>query len=77
MNRVSQGLPCGLQDQLAAAYGGVNQWLWCLDENGGARVLRGMSWLKAEDDLKSMDQNILVAYCGIPHVSSNVNKRLG
>ena len=28
------GIPCGLQDQLAAAYGGVNAWYWTVSPDG-------------------------------------------
>ncbi|MBF0204561.1 MAG: galactokinase [Desulfamplus sp.] len=68
------GVPCGLQDQLAAAYGGVNCWYWGIGENGVSFTREKLM----ERELSTpydMNQNILVAYCGIPHVSSDINQR--
>jgi D-glycero-alpha-D-manno-heptose-7-phosphate kinase len=66
------GVPCGFQDQLAAAYGGVNAWYWgkALNAAGGFRrkVLVGKS---LHDDFS---RHILVAYCGIPHESRQINR---
>ena len=66
-------VPCGMQDQLAAAFGGVNQWFWQLDHGRPAFVQKSL--LKSDKDISALNQNILVAYCGIPHVSSQVNKK--
>ncbi len=64
------GVPCGLQDQLAAAYGGVNAWYWT------GKIIES-SFLKKEilneAVSKDIQQHILVAYCGQPHESKNVN----
>ncbi|MBF0573157.1 MAG: galactokinase [Desulfamplus sp.] len=94
------GVPCGLQDQLAAAYGGVNSWYWKMGKSG----VEFIQEVLVESDLKSylannisggnislikvnsnvnpsdiklndFNNNILVAYCGIPHVSSDINGR--
>lgn len=66
------GVPCGLQDQLAAAYGGVHAWHWPgdADQTPFKRAVvvprRRHAWLQ---------RRILVAYCGVPHVSKDINSR--
>jgi len=64
------GVPCGMQDQLAAAYGGVNGWYWHGPHRhpGFERKV-----LKAPDELKVFSKHLLVAYCGAPHQSVNIN----
>ena len=66
------GVPCGLQDQLAAIYGGINAWLWPVGiENPQFRkkmVLPGRSH-------KDFEKHLLLAYCGKPHVSKDINGR--
>ncbi|QTA79085.1 GHMP kinase [Desulfonema limicola] len=66
------GVPCGLQDQLAAAYGGVNAWQW------HGRVKEGV-FEKDEIIKKSLypdlEKHLIVAYCGIPHESKNINQQ--
>ena len=66
------GVPCGRQDQLAAAYGGVNAWHW-------QSALTGFSFKRTpvvrKNRLQSLERNLLLAYCGIPHTSSDVNGR--
>ena len=64
------GVPCGFQDQLAAAFGGVNAWYWTGKTSGPAfkrKVILG------KKESKELNDHILVAYCGIPHESSNIN----
>ncbi len=66
------GVPCGFQDQLAAAYGGINAWYWETALNPGGfrrKVLIG----KAFHD--EFSRHILVAYCGIPHESRQINRK--
>jgi D-glycero-alpha-D-manno-heptose-7-phosphate kinase len=66
------GVPCGFQDQLAAAYGGINAWYWGNSLNTGGfrrKVLVGKPF---HDDFC---RHILVAYCGIPHESRQINRR--
>jgi D-glycero-alpha-D-manno-heptose-7-phosphate kinase len=66
------GVPCGFQDQLAAAYGGVNAWYWENALNAGGfrrKVLFGKPF---HDDFS---RHILVAYCGIPHESRQINRK--
>ncbi len=64
------GVPCGLQDQLAAAYGGVNGWYWAARQ-GSLDFTRRV--LVPGDMSHKFSQRILVAYCGAPHVSADVN----
>ena len=67
------GVPCGMQDQLAAAFGGVNQWFWKLEQ--GRPSFKQKPLLNKDKDIIKLNESILVAYCGIPHVSSEVNKK--
>jgi D-glycero-alpha-D-manno-heptose-7-phosphate kinase len=66
------GVPCGLQDQLAAVYGGVNAWYW-------PAIIKGPSFRKKtivkKAFHKSLNKHLLLAYCGIPHESKNINTR--
>jgi len=67
------GVPCGLQDQLAAAFGGVNQWIWEMGET--APGFKKVTVFENTDDITAFNENILIAYCGIPHVSKDINKQ--
>ncbi len=67
------GVPCGMQDQLAAAFGGVNQWVWKMGKISPEFEKKPV--FKNEDDIKEFNSNILIAYCGIPHVSKDINKQ--
>lgn len=67
------GVPCGMQDQLAAAFGGVNQWIWKMGKL--SPEFEQVPVFEHEDDIKAFNSNILVAYCGIPHVSKDINKQ--
>lgn len=64
------GVPCGRQDQLAAAFGGVNAWHW---QNGfeGPAFIKETIIKKA--DFKKLEKHLLIAYCGKPHESKNIN----
>ena len=66
------GVPCGLQDQLAAVYGGVNAWYW--QEGVGKPYFRKKVIVrkKSFNDLK---RHLLLAYCGVPHESKDINKK--
>ncbi|MBI9074081.1 MAG: galactokinase [Desulfatibacillum sp.] len=64
------GIPCGLQDQLAAAYGGVNAWYWTVSPDGPKFEKQS---LMGKKETREFEKKILVAYCGVPHVSSDVN----
>lgn len=63
-------VPCGCQDQLAAVYGGVNAWEW-LANGSGSNFTRRIVVKKA--DHQRFQQQILLAYSGVPHVSSDIN----
>ncbi len=66
------GVPCGLQDQLAAAFGGVNAWYWKDGTKSPGFVRRGILKKELSNDF---EKNIILAYCGIPHESKNINSR--
>lgn len=67
------GVPCGMQDQLAAAFGGVNQWTWKMGKI--SPEFERMPIFEHEADMEAFNSNILIAYCGIPHVSKDINKQ--
>lgn len=67
------GVPCGMQDQLAAAYGGVNVWHWLEDPGNPAPWRREVLWDPSAHD--GLARCLLVAYCGIPHESRDINGR--
>lgn len=64
------GVPCGRQDQLAAAFGGVNAWYWQTGNEGPAFIKKT---IVKKVDFKRLEKNLLLAYCGVPHESKNVN----
>ncbi|MBE9545812.1 MAG: galactokinase [Proteobacteria bacterium] len=66
------GVPCGSQDQLAAAYGGVHVWYW-QDRSGQSHYKRKMAVKKEYH--KELERRLLLAYCGNPHVSKDINGR--
>jgi D-glycero-alpha-D-manno-heptose-7-phosphate kinase len=66
-------VPCGVQDQLAAAYGGVNQWFFAMDKTGPA--FKRETILEEKSDIEELNNNILIAYCGIPHESKDINQK--
>ena len=65
------GVPCGIQDHLAAAYGGVHAWYW-------QAQIRGPSYTRAPvvdpSGYASLQRHMLVAYCGVPHASADINR---
>ncbi len=66
------GRPCGMQDQLAAAFGGINTWYWeVLDDGLGVR----RQSLAGSDTAGSLGDHFIVAYAGRPHSSHDVNGR--
>lgn len=65
------GVPCGLQDQLAAVFGGVNAWYW--PGVPGEWPFKRQSVITEQAPLNTFGRCILVAYCGRPHVSKDVN----
>jgi D-glycero-alpha-D-manno-heptose-7-phosphate kinase len=60
---------CGMQDQAAAAFGGANKWLWRPDGSFERDELVEPS------QLEELGNHLLVAYCGNPHDSVDVNAR--
>jgi D-glycero-alpha-D-manno-heptose-7-phosphate kinase len=62
---------CGIQDQAAAVYGGVNQWTWRFGKRchpfGRMPLLRGRH-------CEALSERILVAFSGKSHVSSRTNR---
>ena len=66
-------VPCGFQDQLAAVYGGVNAWHWRAGGAGTVPFKRRV--LITRRGHKRFQKHVLVAYCGIPHESRDVNGR--
>jgi D-glycero-alpha-D-manno-heptose-7-phosphate kinase len=66
------GVPCGFQDQLAAIYGGVNAWIWPVSVEA-PQFRKKMVLRKAYH--RDIEKHVLLAYCGKPHESSNINGR--
>ena len=66
------GVPCGIQDQLAAAYGGVNAWY--LQADPQKSVFQKNVVIRKSDHDK-FARHLLLAYCGIPHDSRDINSR--
>ncbi|MFO8112273.1 MAG: galactokinase [Desulfosalsimonadaceae bacterium] len=66
------GVPCGCQDQLAAAYGGVNAFFW--KGAGSDKWFERKSLLSAED-AGWLNERMLVSYCGVQHDSRDINSR--
>jgi len=61
---------CGMQDHAAALYGGVNQWIWSYgDPLSPYRRIRLI-----EDAQSEMKGHIVVAYSGLSHSSSEINR---
>lgn len=66
------GVPCGFQDQLAAVYGGVNAWYW--PGRITDPLFRQVPVMEIREH-PDLERRILVAYCGVPHVSADINGR--
>ena len=63
---------CGIQDQAAAVYGGVNQWVWQYGNSSG--MLRKTLLLDREGQ-DQLSKRILVAYSGKSHISATTNRK--
>jgi D-glycero-alpha-D-manno-heptose-7-phosphate kinase len=63
---------CGIQDQAAAVYGGVNLWAWHYADRSSPFVRRR---LLDGPGQKEMSKHLLLAYSGQSHVSARINRR--
>jgi len=63
-------VPCGIQDQLAAAFGGVNAWTFKALSDKLPFIQEPVLSKEKFDDL---EKHILIAYCGEPHESKDIN----
>jgi D-glycero-alpha-D-manno-heptose-7-phosphate kinase len=59
-----------MQDQLGAAYGGLNTWHWEIAADGLAIRREAVVPCPGPEDLGT---HFLVAYCGVPHESQDIN----
>lgn len=66
------GVPCGLQDQLAAVYGGINAWYW--QAAPGKPPFKRKTILR-KSSCKDFHHHLLLAYSGLPHESKNINNK--
>lgn len=63
---------CGMQDQGAAVFGGVNTWTWHYSREGKAFDRES---IVERNGYKEMSQRILVAFSGRRHLSARINRR--
>lgn len=63
---------CGIQDQAAAAYGGVNLWTW--QYSNPRNPFKRKPLLKAKEQ-RILSNHLAVAYSGKSHVSSRTNRK--
>lgn len=62
---------CGIQDQAAAVYGGVSQWLWRYEST---KTLFSRKPLLNRSEQQELSKHILVAYSGTSHISARMNQ---
>ena len=62
---------CGIQDQAAAVYGGVNRWTWHYGERRSSFKRESLLDIKGQ---KELSKRILVAFSGKSHASSRINR---
>lgn len=67
------GVPCGVQDQAAAAFGGAHLWAWKMGDH--APVFERFPVFETDADRRAFASHMRVAYCGMPHVSKEINGR--
>jgi len=67
------GVPCGVQDQAAAALGGAHLWAWKMGDF--APAFERFPVFETDADRMDFASHMLVAYCGMPHVSKDINSR--
>ena len=70
LEQSTAGVACGFQDQLAAVYGGVNVWHWQADPE---RSVFRRKMVVGKKSHKELERHLLLAYCGKPHESKDVN----
>ncbi len=63
---------CGIQDQAAAAYGGIHLWIW--HYSSPASPFERVPLLKTREQ-RLLSRHIIVAYSGKSHVSSRTNRK--
>ncbi len=68
----SAGVVCGVQDHAAAVFGKAHLWEWGMGEHG--LVWKKKSLFDTIGDAENFQDHFLVAYCGVPHVSVEVNQ---
>jgi D-glycero-alpha-D-manno-heptose-7-phosphate kinase len=61
---------CGIQDQAAAVYGGVNRWRW---RYGNRNFIYERERLLDRDGQRELSRRILVVFSGKSHVSKRTN----
>ena len=62
---------CGIQDQAAAVFGGVNLWQWHFGDRRTPYERRALLDRKGQRDLS---ERLLVAFSGKSHVSARINQ---
>jgi len=62
---------CGIQDQAAAVFGGVNLWRW---QFGKRRVPYERQALLDRKGQRELSEHLLVAFSGKSHVSARINQ---
>ncbi|MFP4473985.1 MAG: galactokinase [Desulfatibacillaceae bacterium] len=70
LESVCAGVPCGMQDHLAAVYGGVNAWHWPALPGEPPYVRRTVL---SPNEHEWLEERLLLAYCGKQHESADVN----
>lgn len=66
------GVLCGIQDQLAAVYGGINAWYWL---EGPRQTGFDQREVVPGEKCNAFRRHLLVAYGGSTHKSADVNNR--
>lgn len=66
------GVACGLQDQLASVYGGVTAWTW---QGGVGKPYFRKKVIVRKKFFNDLKRHLLLAYCGVPHESKDINKK--
>ena len=67
----TQGGMCGMQDQGAAVFGGVNTWAWNYSMRARPFIRESILDEKGQEEIS---KRLLVAYSGTRHVSARINR---